>query len=67
MPEELLHIGLRVLSRLLADPPEEPALADVECLRQSVPSEERDLQLDSLACHVIEREVKRGKARGAAE
>ena len=66
-PDELLHAALRVLSRLTAHPPEEPEPADVECLRQSVPSHELDLRLTTLARLVIEREVKRAKARGAAE
>jgi hypothetical protein len=66
-PDELLHIALRVLSRLAARPPEEPDRADVEYLRQSVPSQERSLQLDSLACRVIQRELKRRSAGGAAE
>ena len=61
-PDELLHIALRVLSRLTTRPPKEPDPADVEYLRQSVPSKERTLQLDTLACRVIERELKRKRA-----
>jgi hypothetical protein len=62
-PDELLlHIALRVLFRLTARPPAEPDPADVEYLRQSVPGQTRTLQLDDLACHVIQRELKRRKA-----
>jgi hypothetical protein len=66
MPEELLHIALRVLSCLTARTPGEPNLADVERLLQSVPSEECGLELDDLACGVIARELKRMKASAAA-
>jgi hypothetical protein len=66
-PNELLHIALRVLSRLTARPPIEPDPADVEYLRQSVPNKEHGLQLDDLACGVIERELKRRKARRRTE
>jgi hypothetical protein len=65
-PDELLHIALRVLSRLIARPPVEPDPADVEYLRQSVSSKERRLELDDLACRVIERELKRRRARREA-
>jgi hypothetical protein len=65
-PDELLDIALRVLSRLTKRPQEEPDPADVEYLRQSVPSEERGLQLDDLTCNVIERELKRRRARREA-
>jgi hypothetical protein len=61
-PDELLHIALRILSRLTARPPGDPDPADVEYLRQSVPSKERGLELDDLACNVIQRELKRRKA-----
>jgi hypothetical protein len=67
MPEELLHIALRVLSCLTARPTREPDLADVERLLQSVPSEECGLELDDLACGVIARELKRKKASRGAE
>jgi hypothetical protein len=66
-PEELLPIALRVLSRLVASPPGQPDPADVECLRQSLPSKEHGLQLEIIACHVIERELKRRKASRGSE
>jgi hypothetical protein len=66
-PNELFHIALRVLSRLTARPPEEPDPADVEYLRQSASSKERGLQLDSMACKVIERELKRRNASRETE
>jgi hypothetical protein len=65
-PDELFEIALRVLSRLTARPPQEPDPTDVEYLRQSVPSKERSLQLDDLACNVIERELKRKRTRREA-
>jgi hypothetical protein len=61
-PDELLHIALRVLSRLTARPPAEPDPADVEYLRQFAPRQARTLQLDDLACNVIQRELKQRKA-----
>jgi hypothetical protein len=66
-PEELLDTALRVLSRLTSRPPAEPDPADVEYLRQSVPSQACTLQLDDLACNVIQRELKRRKASRKAE
>ena len=62
-PDDLFEIALRVLSRLTARPPKEPDPADVEYLRQSATSKERDLPLDDLACNVIERELKKRLGR----
>jgi hypothetical protein len=62
-PDELFHIALRILSGLTAQPPKEVDPADVEYLRQSVPSKERGLPLDDLACGVIERELKKRRGR----
>jgi hypothetical protein len=67
MSEELIAVALRVLSSCCTAAPNtriDPV--DLTRLRRSVSSEKQNWEIDSLARTIVEQELKRYRARGAA-
>ena len=56
--EKLLRTALRVLTCYTYVPREKPDPADVDCLREAVPAEEKGMEADCLASRLIDRQTK---------
>ena len=65
MSEELVLVALRVLA-CSAIRRQQPDHDDVARLREAVAPEERDWEVETLAAHIVEREVRHRRARRLA-
>ena len=63
MSEEPIRIARRVLTCFIRIPRQHPDPKDVARLRKAAPHEMRDRDVDELACHIIEQEAEKRRAK----